>query len=86
MTAILAIAALHHSRTAGYSDLYEAMGYHDRCLHMMVPMLSDPNRLNDDCVLFTTVILHLYEDLDCKLFLLSPCLQSMLTHAPQSWQ
>ena len=86
MTAILAIAALHHSRIASDGDLYEAMGYHDRCLHMMVPMLSDPDRLNDDCVLVTTVILHLYEDLDCKCPILFPYLQSMLTHATQSWQ
>ncbi len=66
MTAILALAALHHSRVIGDGDLCEAMDYHDRCLSMMVPMLSDSNLVDDDCVLITTVILHLYEDLDCK--------------------
>lgn len=66
MTAILALAALHHSRVMGDGDLCEAMDYHDRCLNMMVPMFSDTNLVDNDCVLITTVILHLYEDLDCK--------------------
>ena len=66
MTAILALAALHHSRVVGDGDLCEAMDYHDRCLNMMVPRLNDFNLLNDDRVLVTTVILHLYEDLDCE--------------------
>ena len=66
MTVILAIAALHHSRVSGQSDLYNAMTYHDRCLNMIVPMLSDPDRVNDDCVLMTTTILHLYDGLECK--------------------
>ena len=67
MTVILAIAALHHSRVSGQSDLYNAMTYHDRCLNMLVPMLSDSDRANnDDCVLMTTTILHLYDGLECK--------------------
>ena len=66
MTAILALAALHHSRVIGNGDLCEAMDYHDRCLNMMVHILSDTNLVDDDCVLITTVILHLYEDLDCE--------------------
>ena len=68
MTALLALAALHHSRIFGDGDMCEAMDYHDSCLNMMVAMLSDSDRVNDDCVLITTVILHLYEDLECKLF------------------
>lgn len=66
MTVILAISALHHSRVSGQSDLYNAMTYHDRCLNMIVPMLSDADRVNDDCVLITTTILHLYDGLECK--------------------
>lgn len=66
MTVILAIAALHHRRVSGQSDLYNAMAYHDRCLNMIVPMLSDSDRVNDDCVLITTTILHLYDGLECK--------------------
>jgi len=68
MTVILAIAALHFSRLSGQIDLYKAMTFHDRCLNMIVPMLSDSNRstFNDDCVLITTTILHLYDGLECK--------------------
>ena len=66
MTVILAIAALHHSRVSGQRDLYDAMTYHDRCLNMIVPMLSDSDRVNDDCVLITTTILHLYDGIQCK--------------------
>lgn len=66
MTMILAISALHLSRVSGQSDLYDAMTYHDRCLNMIVPMLSDANRIDDDCVLITTTILHLYDGLECK--------------------
>ncbi|CAD6589562.1 MAG: hypothetical protein ASARMPRED_004128 [Alectoria sarmentosa] len=64
MTVILAIAALHHSRISGQSDLYNAMTLHDRCLNMIVPMLSDSDRANDDSVLITTTILHLYDGLE----------------------
>lgn len=67
MTMILAIAAFHHSRVGGQNNLYNAMTYHDRCLNMIVPMLSDPDRVNDDCVLMTTTILHLYDGLQCKI-------------------
>lgn len=67
MTVILAIAALHHSRVNGQSDLYNAMTYHARCLNMIVPMLNDSDRVNDDCILITTTILHLFDGLECKL-------------------
>ena len=66
MNAMLALAALHHARVIGEIKKSDAMDYHDRCLNMMVPMLSDPDRIHDDCLLITTVILHLYEDLECK--------------------
>ena len=63
MNAILAVSALHLSRVSDL-DSYEAVCYHDRCLGLMVPMLDDPERIKDDNLLMTTVILHLYEDLD----------------------
>ena len=63
MNAILAVSALHLSRVSDL-DSYEAVRYHDRCLGLMVPMLDDPERIKDDNLLMTTVILHLYEDLD----------------------
>ena len=63
MNAILAVSALHLSRVSDL-DSYEAVRYHDRCLGLMVPMLDDPERIQDDNLLMTTVILHLYEDLD----------------------
>ena len=66
MTVILAIAALHQSRISGQSDLYNAMTLHDRCLNMIVSMLSDSDRANDDSVLITTTILHLYDGLECR--------------------
>ena len=66
MTGILAIAALHHRRVSGQQDLYDAMSYHDKCLERIVPMLSDPDSANDDCVLMTTTILHLYDGLESK--------------------
>lgn len=66
MTAILAIAALHHTRVSGQSNLYNAMTLHDKCLSMIVPMLSDTDQANDDSVLMTTTILHLYDGLECK--------------------
>ena len=63
MSAILALSALHLSRVADL-DPYEPIRYHDRCLGMMVPMLNDTNLIEDDNLLMTTVILHLYEALD----------------------
>ncbi len=66
MTAILAISALHHSRISGQEDLYNAMTLHDKCLSMIVPMLNDSDCANDDSVLMTTTILHLYDGLECK--------------------
>ena len=63
MTAILAVSALYLSRVSDL-DTYEAVRYHDRCLRLMVPMLDDPDRIKDDNLLMTTVILHLYEDID----------------------
>lgn len=73
MTAILAIAALHHSRVNGEDDLYNAMTFHDRCLGMLVPMLSDSDCGNDDCILMTTTILHLYDGLECEITLPPLC-------------
>lgn len=66
MTAILAIAALHHNRVSRESDMYNALTYHDRCLNMIVPMLSDSDSANDECILVTTTILHLYDGLECE--------------------
>ena len=66
MTAILAMAALHHSRVSGEGNLYDAMTYHSRCLTMLVPLLSDPDRVKDDNILITTTILHLFDGLECK--------------------
>lgn len=63
MNAILAVSALHLSRVSDL-DTYEAVRYHDRCLGLMVPLLNDPDRVKDDNLLMTTVILHLYEDID----------------------
>ena len=67
MTAILAMAALHHSRVSGEGDLYDAMTYHSKCLSMLVPALSDPNRIEDDGILIITTILHLFDGLECKI-------------------
>lgn len=63
MNAILAVSALHLSRVSDL-DTYEAVRYHDRCLGLMVPLLNDPDRVKDDNLLMTTVILHLYEDIN----------------------
>ncbi len=77
MNAILAISALHLSRVSDL-DSFEAVRYHDRCLGLMVPMLNDPDRVNDDNLLMTTVILHTHEDMDS---MASPCGYSMsFTH------
>lgn len=65
MAVILAIAALHESRRSGRDDLREALTYHYKCVSMMVPMLSDPDRAKDDCVLITTTVLHLYGGIEC---------------------
>lgn len=86
MTAILAIAALHHSRVSGYSNLYNAMTLHDKCLSMIVPMLSDSNLANDDSVLMTTTILHLYDGLECKGDLKNTRLYPILIYLSSSWQ
>ena len=63
VNAILALSALHLSCVSDL-DSFEAVRYHDRCLRLMVPMLDDPDRIKDDNLLLTTVILHLYEDMD----------------------
>ena len=63
INAILAVSALHLSRVSDL-DSYEAVRYHDRCIGLMVSMLNEPDRVKDDNLLMTTVILHLYEDID----------------------
>ena len=67
MSAILAISSLHHSRTNGQGDLHQAMTFHTKCLEMIVPMLDDANRVDDDAVLMITTILHLFDGLECKI-------------------
>ncbi len=71
MNAILAVSALHLSRVSDL-DSYEAVRYHDRCLGLMVLMLNDPDRVKDDNLLMTTVILHTHEDLDS---IAPPCIE-----------
>ena len=63
MNAILAISALQLSHIADY-DPYDAVCYHDRCIEIMWPMLSDDDQVKDDALLVTSIILALYEDLD----------------------
>lgn len=69
MTVILAMAALHQSRTRGQGDLFVSMTFHDRCLELLVPMLGDSDRVKDDCVLITTTILQLHDGLECKMLI-----------------
>lgn len=77
MSGILAVSALHLSRVSDL-DTYEAVRYHDRCLGLMVPMLNDPDRIKDDNLLMTTIILHLYEDIDSTKYRRIPICESLL--------
>ena len=66
MTVILAIATLHHSRVNNHSDHLEAMTYHGRSLSLIRSSLSGSEDANDDCILMSTTILHLYDGLESK--------------------
>lgn len=66
MNAILALAALREIRISGHTDLSEAVAYHDKAVRMILLVLSRPDGIRDDCVVMTTVLLHLYEDHFCK--------------------
>ena len=63
MNAIYAVSALHLSHVSDH-DPYDTVHYLDICLHLMVPMLNDSDRIKDESLLLTTIILHLYEHLD----------------------
>ena len=64
MNALLAFTSQHQNRLAIQSDVSEAVTYHNRCLHELVPMLGQPELVNDDIFLITTILLHIYEDHD----------------------
>ena len=65
MYAILGLAALHLSHLSpATSKPATALAYHDHCIKLMVPMLSDTTKVHDDILLLTSIILALYEDLD----------------------
>ena len=66
MTVILAIATLHHSRVNNHRDHLEAMAYHGRSLSLIRSSLSNAEDANDDCILVSTTILHLYDGLESK--------------------
>ena len=63
--ALLALAALHLSHISPTShDGATALYYHDRCIEMMVPRLSDKLSTQDEALSLTCIILALYEDMD----------------------
>ena len=66
MNAILALASLNHARMNDLEDLNEAVSYYNACLHTFVNILGDPDRIYDDTVSLTGVLLHLYQDLYCE--------------------
>ena len=63
MYAICAVSARHLSRVSGL-DQVEYMLYHEKCIQSLLPILNDENRITDDDLVATTLLLRLYEELD----------------------
>ncbi|PYI29533.1 hypothetical protein BP00DRAFT_437610 [Aspergillus indologenus CBS 114.80] len=63
LKAVLALAARHDAIVKGASD-WEASEYHGQCLELLIAALALPEETYDDNLLFTVVILRMYEELE----------------------
>ena len=65
LSAIMALAAQHLSRTTGY-DATEADRYHERGVNLLIPLLNDDKTVNDENMLAATVLFRFFEQMICK--------------------
>ena len=62
MKAICAFAARHLSNVSDF-DPSVAEKFHEQCIRLLIPALSDPDVAADDAVLAALVILRVYEQM-----------------------
>lgn len=64
--AIFAFSSRHVDRQR-QKDISEALQYHNRCLQLLIPVLSGPRNSITDTVLAAVAILRQHEEMDCTL-------------------
>lgn len=65
--AIFAFSSRHLSRFSHYDEI-EAIQYHDKCLELLIPVLSEPEENVNEDILASIAILRQYEEMDGKKF------------------
>jgi hypothetical protein len=65
--AIFAFSSRHVSRFSDYDEI-EAIQYHDKCLELLIPVLSEPEENITEDILAAIAILRQYEEMDGKVF------------------
>ena len=65
--AIFAFSSRHLSRFSQYDEI-EAIQYHDKCLELLIPVLSEPEENVNEDILASIAILRQYEEMDGKKF------------------
>lgn len=63
---IFAFSSRHLSRFNNYEET-EAMQYHDKCLQLLIPIVSDSGQGVDEEVFASIAILRQYEEMDGRL-------------------
>ncbi|KAF5866662.1 hypothetical protein ETB97_010757 [Aspergillus alliaceus] len=63
--AIFAFSSRHIDRQRS-KDMSEALEYHNRCLQLLIPVLSGPRDSITDTVLAAVAILRQHEEMDCE--------------------
>ncbi|KAB8227498.1 uncharacterized protein BDW43DRAFT_244068 [Aspergillus alliaceus] len=63
--AIFAFSSRHIDRQRS-KDMSEALEYHNRCLQLLIPVLSGPKDSITDTVLAAVAILRQHEEMDCE--------------------
>ncbi|KAE8368599.1 hypothetical protein BDV27DRAFT_141818 [Aspergillus caelatus] len=63
--AIFAFSSRHIDRQR-QKDISEALQYHNRCLQLLIPVLSGPRNSITDTVLAAVAILRQHEEMDCE--------------------
>ena len=83
MNAILALSSKHLAHLGNF-DRYASDHYHQECLNVLIPMLSNEETAADENLFAATIILRVWEEMECMFSLsLSPSLfPSSGLHSP----
>jgi hypothetical protein len=63
--AVFALSSRHLNRHNQHDRDTEALEYHNKCLNLLIPTLSDPERQITEEIHAAVAILRQYEEMDC---------------------